>query len=113
MSQLEALAKIIANGVQGIEAKCAERGVAYPTPDVVCTPETDKIQNELSSDATPIIAAAYQLIATLSHPQPFLLGMGLWVRSSGATIISYGTTNHLWAAILPRRFGSHRRGVRT
>ena len=24
-------------------------------------------------------ADAYQLIATLSHPQPYLLGMGLWV----------------------------------
>ena len=31
------------------------------------------------SQAAPIIAAAYQLIATLSHPQPYLLGMGIWV----------------------------------
>ena len=80
MSSIEALAKIISAGVQDIEAQCAARGVAYPTPDVVCSPETDAIQNEFSSQATPIIAAAYQLIATLSHPQPYLLGMGLWVR---------------------------------
>ncbi|GJE88132.1 O-methyltransferase-like protein [Phanerochaete sordida] len=78
MSSIEALAKIISAGVQDIEAQCAARGVAYPTPDVVCSSETDTIQNEFSSQATPIIAAAYQLIATLSHPQPYLLGMGLW-----------------------------------
>ena len=80
MSQLEALARIISGGVADIQAKCAARDVVYPTPDVLCSPASDAVQNEFSSEAAPVIAAAYQLIATLSHPQPFLLGMGLWVR---------------------------------
>ena len=58
MSQMEALAQIITNGVKDIEAKCAERGVSYPTPQDICDPESDAIQNSFSSQATPIIAAA-------------------------------------------------------
>ena len=80
MSQLDALAQIITTGIKNIESKLAERGASYPTPQVICDPESDAIQNEFSSQASPIIAAAHQLIATLSHPQPYLLGMGLWVR---------------------------------
>lgn len=80
MSSLEALAKVVSDGVKDIQSKCAARGVTYPTPEVLCNPESDAVQNQFSSEAAPIIAAAYQLIATLSHPQPFLLGMGLWVR---------------------------------
>ena len=80
MSTLEALAQIISNGVNDIQAKCAERGLSYPDPNVLCSPESDSVQNQFSSESAPVIAAAYQLIATLSHPQPYLLGMGLWVR---------------------------------
>jgi hypothetical protein len=80
MSQLEALANIISGGVRDIQSALAARNASYPTPQDVCDPATDAIQNEFSSQTAPIIAAAYQLIATLSHPQPYLLGMGLWVR---------------------------------
>ena len=79
MSSLEALAQIIAAGTKDIAAQCAARGAAYPTPDVLCSPESDALQNACAGQAAPVVAAAYQLIATLSHPQPFLLGMGLWV----------------------------------
>ena len=78
-SQLSALVKIIASGVDNIQASCAARGVVYPTPDVPLSPETEALQNELSAQAAPALAAAYQLIATLQHPGPYLLGVGFSV----------------------------------
>ncbi|KIP04592.1 hypothetical protein PHLGIDRAFT_120581 [Phlebiopsis gigantea 11061_1 CR5-6] len=53
---------------------CAERGVTYPTLEVPPSPETDDLQIELAAQAAPAIAAAYQLIATLQHSQPYLVG---------------------------------------
>ena len=69
----------MSDNVQAIEAGCAMRGVSYPTPDVLCSPESDAIQNEFARESARAVAAAYQLIATLSHPHPHILSMGLWV----------------------------------
>lgn len=81
MSSLDALVQIIADSVKGVQAKCAERGMAYPTLEVPPSPETDKLQVELAAQAAPAIAAAYQLIATLQHSRAYLVGMGYWVRT--------------------------------
>lgn len=79
-SYLQSLVQTVADGVKNIEAGCARRGVSYPTPNVPWNPETDAVQGSFAKDAEPILAAAYQLIATFSYPAPYLLGMGIWVR---------------------------------
>ena len=79
MSTLDALVQVIASSVQNIRSKCADRGVSYPTLDVFPSPETDKLQTEMMAQAAPAIAAAYQLIATLQHSRPYLVGMSFGV----------------------------------
>ena len=85
-SQLSALVQVIAAGVQEIQAKCATRGVPYPATDVPLSPETDATQNELAGDAAPVLAAAYQLIATLQHPGAYLGNMTFLVRNFDVTV---------------------------
>lgn len=78
-SGIEALAQIISDSVKTVQSKCAERGVAYPTLDVMPSTDTDKLQAELAADAAPAVAAAYQLIATFQHSRAQIIGMGFWV----------------------------------
>lgn len=80
MSSLQALAQIISSGIESIESACAARGVKYPELNDAYSPDTTEIQNQFTAETARIIAAAYQLIATLSHPDPYVLGMGLGVR---------------------------------
>ena len=88
-SQLQVLIQTMSDSVKTIEEGCAQRGVSYPTPDVLCSPETDAIQNDFAQESAKAVAAAYQLIATLSHPKPHILGMGLWVRQFEVCILFY------------------------
>ena len=70
-SSLSALASLIVNGISAIEAGCADRNVQYPTLDDPPTPESLAIQQEFSEQSIIIVAAAYQLMATLMPPQSF------------------------------------------
>ena len=74
-SQLSALIQIINAGMLDIQAKCTARGVSYPTTDVPLSPETEALQNEFAAQTAPVLAAAYQLIATLQHPGAYLGNM--------------------------------------
>ena len=76
----QSLVQIIVDGVKNFQETCDKRGISYPTLDTPSSPETDAIQSELSSTVAPIIAAAEQLAASLTHPQPYLYGMSKWVR---------------------------------
>lgn len=82
MSTLQALAHVISNGVSKIESACASRAETYPMLDDPYTPQTTDIQNRYVTDAAPIIAAAYQLIATLTHPDPYIFNWGMAVSGS-------------------------------
>lgn len=82
MSTLQSLAQIITNGVKNIEATSASRGEAYPMLDDAYCRQNDLIQNRYTADSAPIIAAAYQLIATLTHPDPYLFNWGMAVSQS-------------------------------
>ncbi|KAJ3553411.1 hypothetical protein NM688_g3627 [Phlebia brevispora] len=77
MSTLIALSDIISSGIEKIAARCAASGDAYPTLDDPYTLANNSVQSRYASDAAPIIAAAYQLIATLSNPDPYLFTWGL------------------------------------
>lgn len=78
--QIEALGHIILDGIKDIQANCTQQGKTYPDVHTLVTQETEDIQNEFSTKAAPVLAAAWQVIATFSHPQPYLYGMTLWVR---------------------------------
>ena len=70
----------ISNGVQKIDTDCAARRETYSTLDDPYDARTTSVQNKHNEDAAPIIAAAYQLIPTLTHPDPYLLNWGVAVR---------------------------------
>ncbi|EKM54970.1 uncharacterized protein PHACADRAFT_208511 [Phanerochaete carnosa HHB-10118-sp] len=84
MSTLDALGQIIANGIKDIQSKSAERGMLYPTPKTSPSPEDEKLQSDLAADAAPMIAAAWQLIATLKHPHTYLLELATLTYLSGS-----------------------------
>ncbi|EKM56162.1 uncharacterized protein PHACADRAFT_94727 [Phanerochaete carnosa HHB-10118-sp] len=84
MSTLDALVQIIANGVKDIQSKSAERGMPYPMPETPLSPEGEKLQSDLAADAAPVIAAAWQLIATLKHPHTYLLDLVFMTYLSGS-----------------------------
>lgn len=109
-SVTQSLVQLIVDGVKSFEETCAKRGVSYPTPDVLSSPETDAIQSELSHATAPIIAAAEQLVAVLTHPQPYLYGMSKWVR---AKQIGGGGLTELSIGILPRCIGCRGERSRT
>lgn len=77
-STLQDLAQIITDGVKTIDATCAQRGAVYPSTDVLFSSETDAVQHGVAKEAAPVLAAAYQLIATLSPPHPYLIGLGFY-----------------------------------
>ena len=79
MSSLQALAQLISNGVAKIESSCAADGQSYPSLDDPLTLESSRIQTQYTSEAAPIIAAAYQLIATLTQPSPYIFNAGIAV----------------------------------
>ena len=81
MSTLSALSDIIARGVAKIESTCVANGSIYPSLDDPYSQEMTSIQNTCAVDAAPIIAAARQLIATLTHPDPYLFNCGTIVSS--------------------------------
>ena len=81
ISHLRALAQLISDGCDKIESLCATREQSYPSLDDPYTPATTAIQAQMAADAAPVIAAAYQLIATLTHPDPYLFNWGLSVRT--------------------------------
>ncbi|TCD62062.1 hypothetical protein EIP91_007521 [Steccherinum ochraceum] len=70
-SDLSALLRIITNGITAIESSCAKRGVHYPSLDDALTLDSVAIQESLVEEALPVIAAAYQVVATLMSPQSF------------------------------------------
>ena len=70
---LQALSQIICNGVGAIETSCADRGETYPSLDDSYDAKNIEIQDRYAQDAAPIIAAACQLIATLSRPKSYLI----------------------------------------
>ncbi|EKM56173.1 uncharacterized protein PHACADRAFT_122410 [Phanerochaete carnosa HHB-10118-sp] len=88
MSTLDALVQIIANGVKDIQSKSAERGMPYPTPDTPLSPESEKLQSDLATDAAPVIAAAWQLIATLKRPHIYFLELALSSFLSGSISVA-------------------------
>ncbi|EKM56174.1 uncharacterized protein PHACADRAFT_196229 [Phanerochaete carnosa HHB-10118-sp] len=88
MSTLDALVQIIANGVKDIQSKSAERGTPWPTPDTSLSPESEKLQSGLAASTAPVIAAAWQLIATLKHPQTYLLDLVLSSFLSGSMSVA-------------------------
>ncbi|KAJ3553408.1 hypothetical protein NM688_g3629 [Phlebia brevispora] len=77
MATLKALSDIISTGVFQITSACAACGDVYPTLDDPYTVESNNIQNRYAIDAAPVIAAAYQLIATLSNPEPYIFTWGM------------------------------------
>ena len=78
-STLRKLGEIISDGLDKIESTCTARHTVYPSLDDPYTSANATIQADLAPDAAPIIAAAYQLIATLTHPNPYLFNCGLAV----------------------------------
>ena len=84
VSTLKVLSSIIAEGIDAIESGCNAQGHLYPTLDDPYDLESNKVQNKYTAEAATVIAAAYQLIATLSNPDPYLFTWGLTVcfRSS-------------------------------
>ena len=70
-SPLSALLKIISDGVATIEVECASRNVKYPSLDDPLTPESIALQEALAQETLPIIAATYQLMATLMSPHSY------------------------------------------
>ena len=79
MSSLQALVDIITNGVKRIELSCAEDGASYPTLNDMYSREAAAVQGKNPTDTTTVIAAAQQLVATLSTPSPYLFTVGLSV----------------------------------
>ena len=71
VSSLSALAGVITNGISAIEAGCTSRDVQYPTLDDPPTPESLAIQQDFSDQSLLVVAAAYQLVATLMSPHSF------------------------------------------
>ncbi|KAH8101294.1 O-methyltransferase [Cristinia sonorae] len=65
---LSTLLQIITDGVKAIEVACEKRGVRYPTLDDPLTAESVALQDSLSEIALPVVAASYQLTATLMNP---------------------------------------------
>lgn len=80
LSTLKVLSDIISSEIDKIESGCIARGYSYPNLDDSYTPESNAVQGQYAGEAAPIIAAAYQLIATLSSPDPHLFTWGLAVR---------------------------------
>ncbi|KAH8102740.1 S-adenosyl-L-methionine-dependent methyltransferase [Cristinia sonorae] len=70
-SHLTALLQIISDGVNSIEADCNSRNLQYPTLEDPLTPDSIALQEGYAQDALPVIAAAYQLMATLMSPHSF------------------------------------------
>lgn len=81
MSTLTALSQIISNGIDKIESACAAQGEAYPMLDDPYNAENDKIQNKYAVEASLIVAAAFQLIATLTNPDPYIFNGALAVST--------------------------------
>ena len=79
LSTLKVLSNIIAKGIDAIESGCDAQGHSYPTLDDPYDLESNTVQNKYTAEAAPVIAAAYQLIATLSNPDPYLFTWGLTV----------------------------------
>lgn len=96
MSSLQALAEIIANGVASIESTCAANDQSYPSLDTSYTVESANIQSQYIPQAAPVIAAAYQVIATLTHPSTYLFN---W-----AAAVSFLTLypQSLWLTLSPK-----------
>ncbi|EKM56175.1 uncharacterized protein PHACADRAFT_209657 [Phanerochaete carnosa HHB-10118-sp] len=88
MSALDALVQIIANGVKDIQAKSAQRDTPYPTQDTPLGPESERLQSDLAAEAAPVVAAAWQLIATLKHPQSYLLDLAFLSFLSGSLSVA-------------------------
>ncbi|EMD39226.1 hypothetical protein CERSUDRAFT_152302 [Gelatoporia subvermispora B] len=72
MSTVKALSDIIANGVTSIQTACDARNVSFPSLDEPFSPQSEAIRQAVFSDIKTIIAAAYQLIATLQVPPAYV-----------------------------------------
>ena len=82
MSTLLTLSDIIASGVARIESTCTANGRTYPSLNDPYSSHTTAVQNLCAADAAPVIAAAYQLIATLSPADSYLFNCGTSVSSA-------------------------------
>ncbi|KAJ3553407.1 hypothetical protein NM688_g3631 [Phlebia brevispora] len=76
MATLTALLQIITDGLNELQAACAANGDSYPTLNDVYSTESNMVQNKYAADVAPVIAAAYQLIALLTNPDPYILNWG-------------------------------------
>ena len=81
MTALKKLSDIIADGVRRIEAGCATQRQDYPMLDDPYVPGDNRVQDDHAVDAAPVIAAAYQLIATLTNPDPYIFTWSLAVSN--------------------------------
>ena len=82
MTALQKLCDIITNGVRKIEAECATRKQIYPMLDDPYIPGNNKVQDDHAVEAAPVIAAAYQLIATLTNPDPYIFTWSMAVSQN-------------------------------
>lgn len=88
MSTLDALVQIIATGVKNIQSAATQRAMAYPTTDAPLSPDGEQLQTELAGQAAPVLAAAWQLIATLQHPQAYLVDLSFLAFVSSSLAVS-------------------------
>lgn len=68
MAHLKALADIVSNGIDKIEAAVKAKNTVFPSLDEPFNADNEAIRTEVFADAVPVIAAAHQLIATLQLP---------------------------------------------
>ncbi|KAI0081312.1 O-methyltransferase [Panus rudis PR-1116 ss-1] len=84
MSALTDLLTIITDGVQSIDSTCRAENIQYPGLDGHLSNEAEAIRNKHVDQANLAIAAAYQLIATLSNPHAYLLSSVFGVHVTAA-----------------------------
>ncbi|GJE88172.1 hypothetical protein PsYK624_042550 [Phanerochaete sordida] len=88
MSTLDALVAVITAGVHDIQAAAAARGASYPGTDAPPSAAGDALQADLAARAAPVVAAAWQLVATLQHPQSYLLDLSFLAHLSSCLAVA-------------------------
>ena len=82
ISPLVALARIISQGVQTLESVYAEKGLSFPSLDEPFQPSPLDLDPDVGNTTRLVVAAAYQIIATVTPPQETI------THSSAAMLMS-------------------------